>query len=114
MHILIRWVLSALAIGVTAYLVPGATLTGVWPALVLAVVLGAINVLIRPVILLLTLPVNIITLGLFTFVINGVLVLFADTVVSGFRVDSFLTAIWFAIVLCVVQWTIHTLARKGE
>ena len=73
-------------------------------ALVLAVVLGAINAFIKPVIIILTLPINILTLGLFTFVINALLIMLAAMIVPGFGVASFWWAVLFSIVLSVVSW----------
>jgi putative membrane protein len=80
-------------------------------ALITAVVLGGINLLIRPVILFLTLPINILTLGLFTLVINAVLVLLASAVVPGFQVASFWWALLFSIVLTIVNSVLHRLSK---
>lgn len=107
-YILIR----TLAILVTSYL----TQVGVpivfslqtgWIALLTAFVLAIINVTIKPIIVLATLPVNLITLGLFSFVINGFMILLASYIVPGFTIPSLLMAIWFAIVLSLVNWVLH-------
>lgn len=103
MRLFIEWVVSAIAIGVSAYLVPGVMVTPVG-ALILAVVLGALNVFIRPVLLLLTLPITVLTLGLFSLVINAVLVMLAALIVPGFAVSGFWSALGFAAVLMVVNW----------
>lgn len=106
MKIIIHWLLSAIAIIITAYLLPGVHVTGIQAALVLAVVLGVINVFIRPLLILLTLPISIVTLGLFTLVINALLILLASHVVPGFTVDGFLWALLFGVVLAVVHFVI--------
>src|SRR3989338_1857089 len=99
MKIIIHCVVSALAILVTAYVLPGVQVDGLTAALVLAVVLGAVNAFLRPLLILLTLPISIMTLGLFVLVINGLLVLLAASIVPGFMVDSFWWAFAFGIVL---------------
>ncbi|PIQ78905.1 hypothetical protein COV81_03815 [Candidatus Peregrinibacteria bacterium CG11_big_fil_rev_8_21_14_0_20_41_10] len=104
MKILINWLLSALAVFGAAYLLPGVSLGDFWTALVVALVLGIINAIIRPILVILTLPINILTLGLFTIVINGVLVMFADSLVDGFAVTSFLSAILFSIIMGLINW----------
>jgi len=111
MKTLFTWALSAIAILITAYILPGVSVSGILTALVLAVVLSAINILIKPVLLVLTLPINILTLGLFTLVINAGLVMLAAAVVPGFMVDGFWWALLFGIVLFVVS---SVLARFGK
>lgn len=106
MKLLFHWLVSAAAIGIAAYLVPGVSVT-VPGALVAAVVLGALNLLVRPLLFLLTLPVTILTLGLFSFVINAVIVLLAAYVVPGFTIASFWAALVFGIVLTIVNWVLH-------
>ncbi len=106
MKILFHWVLSVVAIGIAAYLVPGVTVTPMG-AIVAAIVLGALNMVIRPVLLVLTLPINLLTLGLFSLVINAALVLLASLMVPGFTVTGFWQALLFAIVLAVVNWVFH-------
>ncbi len=108
----IRWIVSAIAIGITAYLLPGVTVTLVG-ALILAVVLGIINMFIRPVILLLTLPLTLVTLGLFSLVVNALLVMLASLVVAGFQVQNFWWALLFAVVLSLVNAFFHLLEKKG-
>ena len=104
MGLLINWLLAALAIMVTAYLLPGVQLAGFVPALVAALVLGLVNAFIKPVVVLLTLPLNILTLGLFTLVINALLIMLVSKLVSGFQVQSFWWALVFSVLLTVVNW----------
>src|SRR3989344_4665929 len=99
MKLIIHWIVSALAILVTAYVLPGVNVSGLVVALVLAVVLGAINAFVRPVLVMLTLPISILTLGLFVLVIDALLVLLASYVVPGFTVANFWWALAFGIVL---------------
>jgi putative membrane protein len=92
-----------LAVGIAAYLVPGVSVTGVWSAVIAAVVLGILNSFLRPILLVLTIPINILSLGLFTLVINTLMVLLAADVVPGFAVASFWAAFWFSVVMWVVN-----------
>ncbi len=103
MKLFFHWLISAIAIGIAAYIVPGVTVT-VSGALIAAVVLGALNLIIRPILILLTLPINILTLGLFSLVINALLVLLASFLVPGFIVYGFWTAFLFALVLAIINW----------
>ncbi len=99
---IVHWIVSALAIVVAAYLIPGISVTLVG-ALVLAVVLGIINVFFKPVFTLLTLPINIVTLGIFSLIVNALLILLAGVIVPGFQVDGFWSAFFFSIVLSLVN-----------
>lgn len=107
MRVLIQWLVSALAIGITAYLLPGVRVAGILPALVTALVLGLVNIFIRPLLILLTLPLNVLTLGLFTLIINALLVLLVAAVVPGFSVRGFLWALLFGLVLAVVNFLLN-------
>lgn len=102
MPIIIRLIISAVAIMLTALLVPGATVTFV-PALIAAIILAVLNTFIKPVLLVLTLPINILTLGLFTFIINGLILLLASKLVPGFYIGGLWSAVLFAIVLAVIN-----------
>ena len=96
-------VVNALAFYVVAYLVPGVTIVGWEALLVVAVVWGVLSILLKPILILLTLPINILTLGLFTFVINALLITLMSRLVAGFRVEGFGTALLAAIVLALVS-----------
>ena len=102
MNILIKWIVSAVAIAITAYLLPGVTVTGIVPVLVLAVVLGVINAFIKPILTLITLPLTIFTLGIFSLILNTLLILLAEAVVPGFEIAGFWWALLFGIVLALV------------
>ena len=112
MKIMMHWVVSALAILITAYVLPGVHVDGLVTALILAVVLGAISVFLRPILIFLTLPITILTLGLFVLIINGLLVMLASYIVPGFTVDSFWWAFLFGIVLAIVSSVLHMLEKE--
>jgi putative membrane protein len=104
MSLLVHWLIYAVAIVITAYLLPGVRLSGFSAALITALVLGLVNTIIRPLLLLLTLPLNIVTLGLFTFVINALLILLTSSLVPGFTVTGFWWALIFSLVLSVINY----------
>jgi len=106
MSFLLQWLVSGLAIIITAYLLPGVKLTGFFAALVTALILGLINAFIRPVLILLTLPLNILTLGLFTLVINALLIMLAAAIVPGFAVQGFWWALLFGLVLAIINYVL--------
>jgi putative membrane protein len=83
------------------------SLSTAWVALLVALVLAVINHTIRPVFMLISIPVNLLTLGLFSFVINGLMILLADKIIPDFSVPSLLMAIYFSIVLAVINWMLH-------
>lgn len=112
MIILLKWFLSALAILIAAYVIPGVVISGVWSALILAAVLGLFNISIKPLLILLTLPINILTLGLFTLVINALMVMLASSIVKGFSVGGFVNALLFSIVLTVIQMIFAMMIKK--
>ena len=95
------------AVGIAAYLLPGISISGFFSALFVALFLGIVNTLIRPILILITLPINVLTLGLFTFVINAVLVLLASKVVHGFGVKGFWWAMLFSVVLSIIQYILN-------
>ena len=114
MRLLIHWFLSALAVMIAAYLLPGIAVKSFFVALVVAVVLGFFNTVIRPILVVLTLPVTILTLGLFILFINAFLVLLAGAFVPGFSVQGFWWALIFSLFLSVVASVLHHLEPKGR
>ncbi|MEO6077918.1 MAG: phage holin family protein [Candidatus Andersenbacteria bacterium] len=112
MNIILKWILSALAIMLTAYLLPGVVVTGLTAALIAALVLGLLNAFIKPLLVLLTLPVTILSLGLFTFVINTVLVLITSKLVSGFLVVDFWNGLLFSLIFSIVTSLFSILELK--
>ena len=109
---LFRWVVAAVCVGIAAYIVPGIKVDSIVAALIVAVVLGLINGFVRPVIILLTLPLTVLTLGLFTFVINAFMVELTALVVPGFHVAGFWYALLFSLVLSILS-SLFGLNRKG-
>jgi putative membrane protein len=102
----LKWLIMSVSIIVSSYLIPGVKVNGFYTALWVALFLGIVNVLIKPILILITLPINILTLGLFTFVINAMLILLASSVLKGFEVIGFWIAVLFGIVLSLVNYVI--------
>jgi putative membrane protein len=101
-----------MSILIASYLIPGVKVAGVWSALILALVLGLLNILIKPLLVLLTLPINILTLGLFTLVINALIIMLASSIVKGFTVGGFINALLFSIVLTIIQALFEMIIKK--
>lgn len=111
-NLLLRWIVSTIAILITAYILPGVSVTGLMAALVAALVLGIVNALIRPLLVLLTLPITILTLGLFVLIINALLVLLTSAIVPGFYIASFGWALIFGIVQAIVMFFLGAMAGE--
>lgn len=109
MRLLVTWLINALALLALPYLFTSIRVETFATALIAALVLGLINTLIRPVLVLLTLPVTLLTLGLFIFVINGLLFWFAGSVIAGFHVAGFWAGVFGAIVYSVISWALASL-----
>ncbi|MCX5798484.1 MAG: phage holin family protein [Proteobacteria bacterium] len=112
MVLLLKWLIMAISILASAYLIPGVTVSGFFAALWVALFLGIVNVLVKPVLILITLPINIVTLGLFTFVINALLILLASSAIKGFQVTGFWVAMLFSIVLSAINYLLGFLLRR--
>jgi putative membrane protein len=111
---LINWFIYALAIGMAAYILPGVRLDGVFAALLTAIILGFVNGFLRPVLFIFTLPLTILTLGLFTFVLNALMVLLAAAIVPGFHVIGFWWAVLFSLILSIVLFFLGELTEPKE
>ncbi|MDC0834434.1 hypothetical protein AY599_10685 [Leptolyngbya valderiana BDU 20041] len=110
---LITWLLTALALVVTAYIVPGLALPGgLTAALIAAVILGLVNAIVRPILIVLTLPITIVSLGLFLFVINAIGIWLVGYFTAGFTVNGFLPALVGSIVLSIVTSILNSLAGR--
>ena len=113
MHgITIRWLTLTVSILITAYIVDGIQVSGFFSALFAAAVLGILNAFFRPIALILTLPINILTMGLFTFIINAVMLKMASGVISGFDVEGFWAAVFGALLISVVSWLINSFVNE--
>jgi putative membrane protein len=111
-RLLLIWILNALALLTVANFVPGIHLDSFVDALIAAFFLGLVNTLIRPLLLLLTLPVTLLTLGLFIFVINGLLFWFVGSVLKGFVVDGFWFGVLGAVLYSVISWGLSAAAQQ--
>jgi putative membrane protein len=114
MRILLVWLLNTLALIAVAYLMPSITIADFKSALIAALILGLVNAFIRPVLILLTLPVTVLTLGLFILVINGLLFWFVGSVVKGFIVEGFWSGVIGAILFSVVSWALSALVLRKD
>lgn len=112
--LIVRWVVNTLAVMLAAYLVPGVYVQSFWSALITALVMGLINAIIRPLVVLLTLPINIITLGLFALVINALMFWLAAYLVPGFDAHGFWAAFGGALIFWAVSWLSNYLLREDK
>ncbi len=118
--VLLRWLVLTAAVLAASWLLDGIRVSGVVPALLAAALLGILNAFLRPVILLLTLPINLVTLGLFTFLINALMLKIVSELIDGFSVHGFWTAVFGALIISVVSGLLNrfvggrgTLERDG-
>ncbi len=109
MRLLLVWLINAVALLALKYIMPSITVDSFVTALIVAVVLGFINTIIRPIFVILTIPVTILTLGLFLFVINGLLFWAVGSFVPGFHVDGFWAGVFGAIIYSIISWALSAL-----
>ena len=114
MEFLIRWAVATLGIAICAYLLPGVNIENIAAAFVAALVLALVNTIIKPVLVILTLPITIMTLGLFMLVINALMVLLASAIVPGFVVVNFWWALLFSLILTVIMWILNQITRETK
>lgn len=112
LNLLAVWIVNALALLALPYVVPSIQIAGFGTAMLVAVVLGLINTMLRPLLVLLTLPVTLLTLGLFIFVINALLFQLAGALVDGFQVDSFGTALLGSIAYSLISWLLSAILLR--
>ena len=108
-----RWVLNAIALLITAALFQGIEIAGFFSAFVAAIVWGIVNAVIRPIVVLLTLPLNLLTLGLFTLLINGFMLKIVDSVVVGVTIQGFWSLIFGALVLTIISGILSSMVRDS-
>jgi putative membrane protein len=111
MKLLAELIVRTFVLIITAYIVPGFKIGSLLSALILAVVLSILNTILKPILTFLTLPATIITLGLFTFVINAILLIIAAKIVPGFEISSFWSAIVASVVIAVVSGILNKLIK---
>ena len=114
MYVLLRWIAFALVIMFTAWIIPGISVENFWEALIVAVVLGIINAFIKPALQLVTLPINVLTLGIFGLILNALLLMFAGWVSPGFEVDGFLSAFFGSIVISLLSLGINMIDKRAD
>lgn len=111
-NFLLTWLLTAVALVITSYVVPGFIVKSFVAALIAAVVLGLVNAIVRPILVFLTLPLTVLTLGLFLFVVNAITIWLAGAITPGFKVAGFLPALVGSIVLTLVASVLNYIFRR--
>lgn len=114
MKLIIRLLLNAVAVFFLADVLKGVQVDSYTTAIIVAIVLSLLNLLVKPILVILTLPITIITLGLFLFVVNGLIILLADQFIDGFAVSSIWTAILFSVLLSILQWLFQSFLKKDS
>jgi putative membrane protein len=114
MNIIVRFLLSGVAVMLSAYLLPGVHVQDYWAALLVAVLISVSNVIVKPIFVILTIPITLITLGLFLLVINAVIILMVDYFVDGFSVDGFWWALAFSLILSVFNSLFGDLTKEKK
>jgi putative membrane protein len=107
----IRWLILTLSILAAAYIFEGIEVNSFFSALFAAAVLGILNAFFRPVLILLTLPINLLTLGLFTFVVNALMLMLTSSIISGFHVQGFWSAVFGSLVISVISWLLTSVVN---
>jgi putative membrane protein len=110
----LRWLLNALILLMVSYIVPGIHFTNSWSLMLTVVIFGLINALIRPLVIILTLPINILTLGLLTLIINALMFWLTSSIVKGFEVENFWAAFWGALVYWLFVLLIDSLGKDNK
>ena len=114
MTLLLVWILNAVALLVVAYILPGIVVASFWSAMWAALVLGLINMLVKPLFVLLTLPITILTFGLFLFVINALMFWLAGSILKGFQVNGFWWAVGGALLYSLISGFLTNLIHKNQ
>jgi putative membrane protein len=114
MNLLLRILITSGLVLLIAHFMPGVHVASFTTALIVAIVLGLLNIFIKPILVILTLPVTILTLGLFLLVINALMILLCTKIVGGFSVDTFWTALFFSIILSVLQSIMNGILGEGK
>lgn len=112
MKLLLTWALNAVALLLVPYIVPGIHIESFGSALIAVVILGLVNAVIRPIFIVLTLPVTLLTLGLFLFVVNAMMFWWVGDILSGFRVEGFFSALFGSVVYSIASWFLSSLTEQ--
>ncbi len=113
MKLIVRVLVTAILVLLISHFMKGVHVASFTTALFVAIVLGLLNVFVKPILVLFTLPITFFTLGLFLLIINGLIIILCSSIVGGFHVDSFLTALLFSIILSVSQSLMYTILGKN-
>jgi putative membrane protein len=113
-HFLLTWLITAVSLLITAHFIAGFTIKSIGAAAIAAIVVGLVNATVRPILFWLTLPVTILTLGLFSFILNALTLWFASSVTPGFEINGFLPALIGSLVLSIVSGLLHAIFDRSE
>ena len=114
MKLILRLLLNALAVVILSYVLPGVGVDSMFTAIIVAIVLSVLNFLVKPILVILTLPITILTLGLFLLVINAIIILLTSNIIDGFQVASFWWAIIFSLLLSFLQAILHSILKEDQ
>ena len=114
MKLILRLLLNALAVVILSYVLPGVGVDSMITAIIVAVVLSVLNFLVKPILVILTLPITVLTLGLFLLVINAIIILITANLIDGFHVTSFWWAIIFSLLLSFLQAILHSILKEDQ
>jgi len=114
MQTILKILLTAVAVMILSYILPGVEVASYWAAIIVAVVLGLLRLIVKPVLVFLTFPITLVTLGLFLLVINAIIILMADYFISGFAVKNFWWALAFSLLLSLLQSILHSIVKKDK
>lgn len=114
MNVLVKILLSSIGVLIASYLLPGVYVEDFISAVIIAVLLSLLNVTVKPLLIVLTIPLTIFTLGIFLLVINGIIILIADSIIPGFQVDGFLWALIFSLVLSLINSLLSDLNKENQ
>lgn len=114
MNLLLRILVTAVLVMVIAYFMPGVRVDSFMTSIIVAVVLGLLNIFVKPILVLFTLPVTIVTFGLFLLVINALIIMLCTEIVTGFEVRTFWTALFFSIILSILQSVMFSMSGEKD
>ncbi|WP_420602731.1 phage holin family protein [Flagellimonas sp.] len=114
MKLIIKLLLNALAVIILSYVLPGVGVDSITTAIIVAIVLSILNFLVKPILIILTLPITIVTLGLFLLIINAIIILIAAHFISGFQVSSIWWALIFSLLLSFLQSILHSILKEDK
>lgn len=104
---IVKFLVNGASVYATAYLLSGVSIESFWVALLVSLIISVLNILVKPILSFLSFPVTVLTFGLFTFIIDALIIFIASKIVPGFVVDSFVTAIIFSVVLTIISYVLH-------